>query len=486
MDVKSRLREYSLNQSRSYNRIILMQTIPTFAVIGHPNEGKSSVVSTLTENDRIMITSTPGETRHAKEFPIEIDGKVIISFIDTPGFQHSTKILKWFNKYHKDNKSAQGVLTAFLEKFSDSKDFYHDVQLLKPIADGAAVIFVVDASHPLRNHDKYEMEILRLIGCPRMALINSKEESLYLDDWKSELNRHYNIIREFNAHRASFAERIKLLEALKAMQQDWESDLSVAIDALTENWQARLLEAADNICGMIEKVVSYKESALLDEEKKNKEELKINLLARYKTSINKLEVRCHNSIRKLFRHELFEGELETSVMFGENDLFAGDTWRVLGLSRMQLAGTSSLAGAAGGAAVDLALPGLTFGVFSAGGALLGGLSAFFGAKRISNIRIGNKLWSKKLGGQKLQLGPLKKDSPLIYVLIDRALLYFDTISQWSHARRQNKPYVIEMTSQPWLTREWERNERSTLSRYFKDKDLRDQVCDILVKKMNRN
>ena len=463
-----------------------MQSIPTFAVIGHPNEGKSSVVSTLTENDRIMITSTPGETRQTKEFPIEVDGKVILNFIDTPGFQHPTKILKWFAKYQKNNKSAEGILNAFLEEFSDNKNFHHDLQLLQPIASGAAVIFVVDASHPLRNHDKYEMEILRLIGCPRMALINSKEESLYLDDWKGELNRHYNIIREFNAHHASFAERITLLEALKAMQQEWETDLSLAITSLTENWQARLSETADDICSMIEKIIAYKESALLDEEKKDEAELKGILLDRYKKNINKLESRCHRSIRKLFRHEVFEGELESKVIFGENDLFASDTWRVLGLSRIQLTATSALATAAGGAAVDLALPGLTFGIFSASGALLGGISAFFGAKKISNVRIGNKLWSKKLGGQQLQLGPLKKDSQLTYIIIDRALLYFDTVSQWSHARREDQSHIIKMISQPWLTRNWSREERATLSHYFRKKDLREQVSDILVKKMSHS
>ncbi len=461
-----------------------MQSIPTFAVIGHPNEGKSSVVSTLTENDRIMITSTPGETRQTKEFPIEVDGNVILNFIDTPGFQHTTKIIKWFEKYQKQHKSAQGVLNAFLEELKDNKSFHHDVQLLKPIANGAAVIFVVDASHPLRKHDKYEMEILRLIGCPRMALINSKDAATdYLDDWKSELKRHYNIIREFNAHHASFAERIKLLEALKAMQQEWEADLSTAIDALTENWQARLEEAADDICGMIDKIISYKETALLDEEKKDEEELKNNLLESYKKNISKIEIRCHNSIRKLFRHDLFEGELESKVIFGENDLFSDDTWRVLGLSRLQLTAAASIAGAAGGAVVDLALPGLTFGIFSASGALLGSISAFFGAKSISNIRIGRNRWSLKLGGQRLQLGPLKKDSPLIYIIIDRALLYFDTISQWSHARRANAPYVIQITEQPWLTRNWQKNERTTLARYLKNKELRDEVCEILVDKM---
>lgn len=39
-----------------------MKTIPVFAVIGHPNEGKSSVVATLVENDRIRISPVPGET----------------------------------------------------------------------------------------------------------------------------------------------------------------------------------------------------------------------------------------------------------------------------------------------------------------------------------------------------------------------------------------------------------------------------------------
>ncbi|MCK5529036.1 MAG: DUF3482 domain-containing protein, partial [Kiritimatiellae bacterium] len=166
--------------------------------------------------------------------------------------------------------------------------------------------------------------------------------------------------------------------------------------------------------------------------------------------------------------------------------FASDTWRVLGLSRIQLTATSALATAAGGAAVDLALPGLTFGIFSVSGALLGGLSAFFGAKKISNVRIGNKLWSKKLGGQQLQLGPLKKDSQLTYIIIDRALLYFDTVSQWSHARREDQSHIIKMISQPWLTRNWSREERATLSHYFRKKDLREQVSDILVKKMSHS
>lgn len=65
-----------------------MKTIPVFAVIGHPNEGKSSVVATLVENDRIRISPVPGETVRAQEYPVIIDGEPCIVFVDTPGFQN--------------------------------------------------------------------------------------------------------------------------------------------------------------------------------------------------------------------------------------------------------------------------------------------------------------------------------------------------------------------------------------------------------------
>ncbi len=35
--------------------------VSEFAIVGHPNEGKSCVVSTLTEDDSVGISPTPGE-----------------------------------------------------------------------------------------------------------------------------------------------------------------------------------------------------------------------------------------------------------------------------------------------------------------------------------------------------------------------------------------------------------------------------------------
>lgn len=63
-----------------------MSTAPTFAVVGHPNKGKSSVVATLSQNDAIAIALEPGTTRARQSYPLSVDGKTLYTLVDTPGF----------------------------------------------------------------------------------------------------------------------------------------------------------------------------------------------------------------------------------------------------------------------------------------------------------------------------------------------------------------------------------------------------------------
>jgi len=468
------------------------KNIPTFAVLGHPNEGKSSVVSTLVEDDRIMITSTPGETRKTTQFPITVDGKVVINFFDTPGFQHTNKILRWFQKYQAANGSARGGVEAFIKEHRNLDSFYHDIELMQPLADGAAVIFVVDTSHPLKKYDRQEMEILRLIGCPRLALINSKSgSSEYLQEWKEELNRHYNIIREFNAHSASFSERIKLLEALKAMHQEWDAAISEAIRALKTDWEARLNETADIICMMLKRVTVHQESEPLIS-KQHKKETTHKALKKYEAYVSSEETKSHCAIKKLFHHAVFSGELEASASFGENDLFSSTVWRLLGLSHWQVIALGAATGAGSGIFVDVALQGITFGVFTAGGAVIGGASAAWGAKHVADI----KIVGRKLGGRNITVGPLSPGSQLLAVLIDRFLLYFNAISRQPHARRDNATAAIAVEPKPWLTAQWSKDEQKIIMKYIKSargglaagktNDLYDKLYDILIIKLRES
>ena len=82
-------------------------TRPRFAIVGHPNKGKSSIVATLAEDDAIAISSHPGTTTHARAYPMRLDGEVLYELVDTPGFQRARETLAWLEAHDRGAGSAQ-------------------------------------------------------------------------------------------------------------------------------------------------------------------------------------------------------------------------------------------------------------------------------------------------------------------------------------------------------------------------------------------
>ena len=72
---------------------------PVFAVVGHPNKGKSSIVATLSQNDAIAIALEPGTTRKHQAYPLAVDGKTLYTLVDTPGFQRPRRVLEWLEAH---------------------------------------------------------------------------------------------------------------------------------------------------------------------------------------------------------------------------------------------------------------------------------------------------------------------------------------------------------------------------------------------------
>lgn len=433
----------------------------SFSVVGHPNEGKSSVVSTLTERDDVRISQTPGETEKAADYTVSVDGVPLLRFVDTPGFQVPRKTLRWLERRGGDGTPEETV-DAFVAAHGGKVAFAHDVRALRAVAETQGVLYVVDATKPLGPDDLAEMEILRRVGRTRMAILNSKgDDSRYLDAWQTALNRHFNAIRRFNAQGASFVERIRLLQALKLTEQDWESALDRVVAVLETDWERRRERAAGVICELLSDCLGHVATAGLPKGA-DRQAVQASLLERYANWIRKREEKAHGEICGIFRHRHFSLELARYDV-ASPDLFSSETWRVLGLNRRQLAVASAVAGAGVGAAVDVALGQITFGVFMAGGALLGGVSGMAGAKPLSNVQVRLGGLRGRLGQRRLEVGP-PKGVQLAYVLIDRALLYVDTISHWAHARRD----VVEadaLTCGLPLTRDWPRDAREAVSDY---------------------
>jgi len=463
-------------------------TIPEFAIVGHPNEGKSSVLSTLAEDDSVRISATPGETVVCQQFPVIIDGREIIRFIDTPGFQNPRKVL---HQLQNLQDTSDNVIRAFREKNTGNPEFREDCELLLPITQGAGIIYVVDGSRPVRSVDRAEMEILRLTGLPRMAVINSKDAGTdFLQQWKDEFRKCFNVFRVFNAHTANYAQRIELLDSLKNIDQDWQATLDTVIEAFKKDWTQRNLSSAAIITEMLQECLSYtiaRKPASSGDEKR----LKADMLEAYEKNIRRIESRAHHKIRSLFKHNIFNYDLPTRSILHE-DLFSESTWKFLGLSRNQQIAAAGISGAGIAVAIDAATAGTSFGLFAALGGLAGAAWAALGSKSLAQTRV----LGIPLGGREIQIGPVK-NIQFLYILLDRSLIYYSYISNWAHGRRDyDAPRAEEKKGpdQGGFAAQWDSGARDICSSFFKEAtrsngssspEAEQQMTDFLIAQLQK-
>lgn len=449
--------------------------MPEFAIVGHPNEGKSSVVSTLAEDDSVRISATPGETIQCQTFTVTIDGRSIIQFTDTPGFQNPRRTLQWMQEY---NGPSSALVEQFRATHTTDPEFADDCELLLPVTRGAGIIYVVDGSRPLRNVDRAEMEILRLTGRPRMAIINCKQDDTgYLDEWKNEFRKHFNAVRVFNSHQATYAERIELLKSLEAIDQDWQPALETVILAFKEDWGRRNRVAAGIVGDLAEQCLTYTLARPLAEnvpETKVQEQLKGEYIKKLAT----IEREAQQLIRRLFKHNIFQYDLPPQSIL-HDDLFGERTWELLGLSKGRLIVAAAMSGAALGGALDLVVGATSLGLFMAVGGVSGaGYAALGGVESLARTRV----MGKKLGGQQLRIGP-NRNIQFLYILLDRQLIYYSQIINWAHGRRNSSAVVAQgkgSSGKAGFTNAWEKEKKKICNDFFGavlvgDDDKRDRA-----------
>ena len=439
---------------------MMNQGVPEFAIIGHPNEGKSSVVSTLSEDDTVRIGPYPGETTVCQTFPVVVDGKEIIRFVDTPGFQNPRQTLAWMQRY---KGPGHAIVDAFIKAHTDDLDFMDECELLGPIARGAGIIYVVDGSRPLRKVDRMEMEILRLTARPRMAIINAKDaDTQYLELWKTEFRRQFNAIRQFNAHHATYAERLELLESLKRVDQDWQPALDLVIEVFTKEWNQRVSQTAEIILQMLEDMLTFTLTAAI-KSAGNAEDVSKKLAQTHRQKSEVMEQKAHDRIRKCFKHNIFNLTLPPDSIIHEN-LFSRKTWQFLGLKPGEVVLAAGMAGGAAGAAIDVAAAGLSFGIFSTIGGILGAGSAALSGRRMADLTFKGV----RLGKDQVQVGPAGT-LPFLHILLDRALIYYGSVINWAHGRRGTEgcdgPDVSSRLKKGY-TAGWESHEKKICRVYF--------------------
>lgn len=398
---------------------------PTFAIVGAVNHGKSSVVSTLAENDQVRISSQPGETVECQRFALHD----LFVFHDTPGFQNAIEAL---TELAPAAQAAEplALFREFIARHRGDEAFEAERLLFQPVIEGAGIIYVVDGSEPMLALHAAEMEILRLTGQPRLAIINRTSADDHVQDWKRRLGLHFNAVREFNAHQATFADRLELLETLAGIEQSWKPKLTRAVAIFREEWDRQLGECAEIIVELLTDALTHREVA--DAESRVAGE---KLKERFVAALTGRETRAHRAIIRLFGHSRVRAEAGGRQLF-DSELFSDETWRAFGLDERQLVAAGAISGAAAGVLFDLATIGHSIGIPTAVGAGAGALTAFVVGKRRPELKL-NARWlpgGLRLGGRALSVGPYPALN-FPWILFDRALGTFAYVINRAHARR---------------------------------------------------
>lgn len=404
-------------------------SLPRFAIVGHPNKGKSSIVATLAEDDSVAISSEPGTTKSSRTYPMRLDGVTLYELIDTPGFQRAREVLAWLNAHDRGAGARTDVVREFVTEHDTVERFHDECQLLRPILDGAGILYVVDGSRPYGAEYEPEMEVLRWTGRPRMALINMIGSGDHVDEWRAALSQFFSIVRVFDAMHADFDRRVDLLRAFGAIDETWLTSLNKAADALAGERARRRAQAAAEIADLIVEVLTATETAELADENADPA-VEEAARTRLRKTVSSREQAARRTIQEIYHHSGLRAR-EAAASFLTEDLFSARSFSVFGLSSTQLAMTAAASGAVAGGLVDAMLGGASLFLGAGIGALIGATGALVGSDRLAKVEI----LGQPLGGYELRIGPIT-DPNFPWVMLGRALLHARLVSERNHARRE--------------------------------------------------
>ena len=123
---------------------------PKIAVIGRPNVGKSTLINSIFEENRLIVSDVPGTTRDSVVVPLEYKGERF-RFIDTAGVRRRSRV---------------GIS---LEKLSV-------VKTLQAIEAAHVAVLVLDGTESIADQDATLAGLIRRAGRPVVIAINKSDK----------------------------------------------------------------------------------------------------------------------------------------------------------------------------------------------------------------------------------------------------------------------------------------------------------------------
>lgn len=391
----------------------------TFAVIGKPNNGKSSIISALTFDDRIKIADEIGTTKKSTKYSYKYNDEDVCSYFDTPGFENAIDIWSYIKKQKETTSSINQILQNYINEYENDSTTEKDREILKAIVQSDFLVFVINISDEFNLHViGYELEILKELKKRTVILFNQvKENDNYLSQWEDELKK-YGLdnplkIDPLNSQHENI---IKILTSLYSIDSEIydKQQLDNVIRTYKSHYNHNLTKSSE-------------------------------LISEYLRDVLQIEV---NTTKKDFDlakgHELIQNKINTkekdiqkklSTLWGYYEVKVEDTRenynheinKTISLSKNEKGLIVGIIGAT--------IVGTTTGILSGGlGAPAGGGLGFLGGYIVGYFSDG-KLYENNLFKNDVKITVSKKDIDLSIILITRILEFIITVINHGHANR---------------------------------------------------
>lgn len=341
------------------------------SVVGHTNVGKTSLLRTLTRDMHFgEISDRPSTTRHVEGARLSVKGKALVELYDTPGLEDAISLLEYLEQIVRPQERLDGP--ARLERFLNGPEakgrFEQEAKVLRQLLLSDAGLYVIDVREPILDKYRDELDILNDCGKPLLPVLNFvNHPASREDEWKNMLSRlGLHALVRFDTVSPPLDGETRLYENLSLLISDAKPRLDTLISDLENQKKERHKSAMRLIAEALIDVAAYARSVASEDEKSA-------MIEQLHHDIRAYEQKTITSLLTLYRFNkdaaltdeipLLEGRFE-------DDLFSAEALKEMGLKL----GKGVATGAAAGAAIDLAVGGLTLGAATALGALVGGLS----------------------------------------------------------------------------------------------------------------
>ncbi len=217
---------------------ILREGIKT-AIIGRPNVGKSSLMNSLVQEERAIVTDVPGTTRDVIEEYVNVRG-IPLKLIDTAGIRETKDIVEKIGVERSHKILQEADLVLFMLNYNEeiTED---DRKIFKLLTDMNYIVIINKTDLP----EKINMEEIKELASDHsvinMALINDKG----IDDLEASLSKLF-FSKEMQTDDITYVSNIRHIHLLKQSKQALEDamnalELDMPLDIIqidvTRTWE---------------------------------------------------------------------------------------------------------------------------------------------------------------------------------------------------------------------------------------------------------